>query len=86
MPEPVPGAGGRVLSERSALALAERGVRWMSVRFSPTVHGDALLRRRGALTSRTHSAQTIEAKRVRRAADHRGTTHPMAGPQTAHDW
>jgi nucleoside-diphosphate-sugar epimerase len=37
--EPFPGAGGRVLNERAALALAERGVRSMSVRFAPTVHG-----------------------------------------------
>jgi nucleoside-diphosphate-sugar epimerase len=40
MGEPFPGAGGRVLNERAALALAERGVRSMSVRFAPTVHGD----------------------------------------------
>jgi nucleoside-diphosphate-sugar epimerase len=40
LPEPFPGAGGRVLNERAALALAERGVRSMSVRFAPTVHGD----------------------------------------------
>jgi len=38
-PEPTPGAGGRVINERTALALAERGVRSMSVRFAPTVHG-----------------------------------------------
>jgi len=38
-PEPFPGAGGRVLNERAALALADRGVRSMSIRFSPTVHG-----------------------------------------------
>jgi len=38
-PEPTPGAGGRVANERTALALAERGVRSMSVRFAPTVHG-----------------------------------------------
>jgi nucleoside-diphosphate-sugar epimerase len=38
--EPGPGPGGRVLNERAALALAERGVRSMSVRFAPTVHGD----------------------------------------------
>ena len=38
-PEPTPGAGGRVMNERTALALAERGVRSMSVRFAPTVHG-----------------------------------------------
>ncbi len=38
--EPFPGAGGRVLNERAGLALAERGVRSMSVRFAPTVHGD----------------------------------------------
>ena len=37
--EPVPGAGGRVRNERAALALAQRGVRSMSVRFAPTVHG-----------------------------------------------
>ena len=41
MPEPFPGAGGRVLNERAALALAERGVRSISVRFAPTVHGDS---------------------------------------------
>ena len=40
MPEPTPGAGGRVLNERAALAFAERGVRSISVRFAPTVHGD----------------------------------------------
>ncbi len=40
MGEPFPGAGGRVLNERAALALAKRGVRSMSVRFAPTVHGD----------------------------------------------
>ncbi|HET9123596.1 MAG TPA: SDR family oxidoreductase [Solirubrobacteraceae bacterium] len=39
-PEPIPGVGGRVWSERAALALADRGVRSMSVRFAPTVHGD----------------------------------------------
>jgi nucleoside-diphosphate-sugar epimerase len=39
-PEPTPGPGGRVDNERAALALADRGVRSMSVRFSPTVHGD----------------------------------------------
>jgi nucleoside-diphosphate-sugar epimerase len=38
-PEPTPGAGGRVINERTALALAERGVRSMAVRFAPTVHG-----------------------------------------------
>lgn len=38
-PEPTPGAGGRVTNERTALALAERGVRSMAVRFAPTVHG-----------------------------------------------
>jgi nucleoside-diphosphate-sugar epimerase len=38
--EPSPGAGGRILNERTALALAERGVRSMSVRFAPTVHGN----------------------------------------------
>jgi len=40
MPEPFPGPGGRVFNERTALGLAERGVRSMSVRFSPTVHGE----------------------------------------------
>jgi nucleoside-diphosphate-sugar epimerase len=39
-PEPFPGPGGRIQNERTALALAERGVRSMSVRFAPTVHGD----------------------------------------------
>jgi len=38
--EPFSGPGGRILNERTALALAERGVRSMSVRFAPTVHGD----------------------------------------------
>ncbi len=38
--DPSPGPGGRVLNERAALALAERGVRSMSVRFAPTVHGN----------------------------------------------
>jgi nucleoside-diphosphate-sugar epimerase len=33
------GPGGRVLNERMALDLADRGVRSMSVRFAPTVHG-----------------------------------------------
>ena len=40
MGQPGPGPGGRVLNERAALALADRGVRSMSVRFAPTVHGD----------------------------------------------
>ena len=40
MGEPFPGPGGRILNERAALALAERGVRSMSVRFAPTVHGE----------------------------------------------
>ena len=39
MPEPSPGAGGRFLNERTALAFAERGVRSMALRFAPTVHG-----------------------------------------------
>jgi len=39
-PDPFPGPGGRILNERTALALAERGVRSMSVRFAPTVHGE----------------------------------------------
>jgi nucleoside-diphosphate-sugar epimerase len=38
-PEPTPGPGGRVRNELTALALADRGVRSMSVRFAPTVHG-----------------------------------------------
>ncbi|HTX30735.1 MAG TPA: SDR family oxidoreductase [Solirubrobacteraceae bacterium] len=38
-PEPTPGAGGRVRNELTALAFADRGVRSMSVRFAPTVHG-----------------------------------------------
>jgi nucleoside-diphosphate-sugar epimerase len=38
--EPFPGAGGRILNERAALGFAERGVRSMSVRFAPTVHGE----------------------------------------------
>ena len=38
--EPFPGAGGRVVNERVALGFSERGVRSMSVRFAPTVHGD----------------------------------------------
>lgn len=40
MGEAFPGAGGRILNERAALALAERGARSMSVRFAPTVHGE----------------------------------------------
>ncbi len=39
MAEPLPGAGGRAGNERAALAFAERGVRSISVRFAPTVHG-----------------------------------------------
>ncbi len=39
-PEPFPGPGGRIQNERTALALADRGVRSMSVRFAPTVHGN----------------------------------------------
>ena len=39
-PEPGPGLHGRVGNERVALALADRGVRSMSVRFAPTVHGE----------------------------------------------
>jgi len=38
-PEPTPGPGGRVRNELTALNLAERGVRSMSVRFAATVHG-----------------------------------------------
>lgn len=38
-PEPFAEAGERVNSERAALALTERGVRSMSVRFAATVHG-----------------------------------------------
>lgn len=40
MAAPSPGPGGRILNERAVLAFAERGVRSMSVRFAPTVHGD----------------------------------------------
>jgi nucleoside-diphosphate-sugar epimerase len=40
MGEPFGGAGGRVINERAALAIAGRGVRSMSVRFAPTVHGE----------------------------------------------
>ena len=40
MAQPFPGAGGRVLNERAVLALARQGVRSMSVRFAPTVHGE----------------------------------------------
>jgi nucleoside-diphosphate-sugar epimerase len=40
MGDPFPGPGARALNERAALALAERGVRSMSIRFAPTVHGD----------------------------------------------
>ena len=40
MAEPFAGPGGRVLNERAVLALADRGVRSMSVRFAPTVHGE----------------------------------------------
>ena len=36
---PADAVSPRAASERSALALAERGVRSMSVRFAPTVHG-----------------------------------------------
>ena len=36
---PSDGVSPRVASERAVLALAERGVRSMSVRFAPTVHG-----------------------------------------------
>jgi nucleoside-diphosphate-sugar epimerase len=39
-PEPFGGPGGRITNERTALDLARRGVRSMSVRFSPTVHGE----------------------------------------------
>jgi nucleoside-diphosphate-sugar epimerase len=38
-PEPTPGPGGRVRNELTALEFAKRGVRSMSVRFAPTVHG-----------------------------------------------
>jgi nucleoside-diphosphate-sugar epimerase len=37
--QPFGGPGGRVLNEQAALAFAQRGVRSMSVRFAPTVHG-----------------------------------------------
>jgi nucleoside-diphosphate-sugar epimerase len=39
LPDPESPAGRRTLSERAALALAGRGVRSMSVRLAPTVHG-----------------------------------------------
>jgi nucleoside-diphosphate-sugar epimerase len=39
-PDPDGPAGHRVLSERTALALAASGVRSASLRLSPTVHGD----------------------------------------------
>jgi nucleoside-diphosphate-sugar epimerase len=38
--EPGPGLRGRSGNERLALSLADRGVRAMSVRFAPTVHGE----------------------------------------------
>lgn len=34
------GAGGRIANEQAALALAPRGVRAVSIRFAPTVHGE----------------------------------------------
>ncbi len=40
MGEAFAGAGGRAINERAALALADRGVRSISVRFAPTVHGE----------------------------------------------
>jgi nucleoside-diphosphate-sugar epimerase len=40
VPDAASPAGGRSLSERAALALADRGVRSSSVRLAPTVHGD----------------------------------------------
>ncbi len=60
--EPFPGAGGRVLNERAALALAERGVRSMSVRFAPTVHGDG---------DNGFMAMTVAADRVAGSAAYR---------------
>jgi nucleoside-diphosphate-sugar epimerase len=36
----VGGAGGRIANEQAALALAPRGVRAVSIRFAPTVHGE----------------------------------------------
>ena len=38
-PDPGPGPGGRAVNEQTALAFADRGVRSMSMRFAPTVHG-----------------------------------------------
>jgi len=40
MGESFEGAGGRVTNERTALAFADRGVRSISIRFAPTVHGE----------------------------------------------
>lgn len=36
----VAAAGGRIANERAALALASRGVRAISIRFAPSVHGE----------------------------------------------
>jgi len=40
VPDAASPAGGRTLSERATLSLADRGVRSCSVRLPPTVHGD----------------------------------------------
>ena len=40
VPEPTSAAAARTASERTVLALADRDVRGISVRFAPTVHGE----------------------------------------------
>lgn len=74
-PEPFPGAGQRVISERTALALAERGVRSMSLRFAPTVHGagDNGFVAMIVAAARTHGAAAYLGDGANRwAAVHRG--------------